>query len=172
MLSVWDWVGLVRLDGTYALNDLEEDDAEEGVDLGCLLVGSGHLGFHPTCEGTGCLESACDDEDACEEEPEVGVFGREGVGAVFAVVLGDDLDGCEDEGYEGVLEDLGPCSLDLELESEKVWTNTGSTLGCDWTYSKPSERTAFDYHAFLVFKRELVKEFLPIRAFGANPLED
>jgi hypothetical protein len=57
------------------------------------------------------LEGACDDEDAGEEEPEVGVFGGEGVGAVFAVVLGDDFDGFENEGDEGVLEDLGPCSL-------------------------------------------------------------
>jgi hypothetical protein len=57
------------------------------------------------------LESACDDENAGEEEPEVGIFGGERVGAIFAVVLGDDFDGFEDEGDEGVLEDLGPCSL-------------------------------------------------------------
>jgi hypothetical protein len=47
----------------------------------------------------------------------VGVCGGEGVGAEFAVVLGDDFDGCEEEDYEGVLEDLGPCSLDLELKN-------------------------------------------------------
>jgi hypothetical protein len=59
VLSVWgcglagmEWNGFGE---TYALDDLEEDDAEEGVDLGCLLVGSCHLGFHPAREGTGCL---------------------------------------------------------------------------------------------------------------------
>jgi hypothetical protein len=102
---------MVGLDWTYALDDLEEDDSEEGPDLGSFLVRAGHLGFHPACEGAGGLEGACDEEDAGEEEPEVGVFGGEGVGAVFAVVLSDDLDDCEDEGDEGVLEDLGPRSL-------------------------------------------------------------
>jgi hypothetical protein len=99
----------------------------------------------------------------------VGVCGGEGVGAEFAVVLGDDFDGCEDEDYEGVLEDLGPCSLDLELE---ISIPTGQYWGSKWTYFKPSERTTLDNHAFLVLERELVKEFLPVCAFGANPFED
>ena len=72
----------------------------------------GHLGFHPACECADGLQCSCDEEDACEEEPEVGVFGRERVGAVFAVVLGDDFDDREDESDEGVLEDLGPRSLE------------------------------------------------------------
>ena len=54
---------------TYTLDDLEEDDSEEAVDLGSLLVGAGHFGFHPARERTGGLESACDNEDAGEEEP-------------------------------------------------------------------------------------------------------
>jgi hypothetical protein len=37
---------------------------------------------------------------------------------------------------------------------------------------EPSERTAFDDLAFLVLEGELVKEFLPVCAFGANPFED
>lgn len=45
----------------------------------------------------------------------MGVLGLKGVGAEFAVVLGDDFDDGEDEGDEGVLEDLGPCSLELPL---------------------------------------------------------
>jgi hypothetical protein len=87
-------------------------------------VRPGHLGFHPACECADGLQCACDEEDAGEEEPEVGVFGGEGVGAVFAVELGDDLDDCEDECDEGVLEDLGPRSLDLESESERLRDST------------------------------------------------
>jgi hypothetical protein len=37
---------------------------------------------------------------------------------------------------------------------------------------KPSERTAFDDLAFLVFEGKLVKEFLSVCAFGAHPFED
>ena len=94
------------------MNYLKENDSEEGPDLGSLLVRPGHLGFHPACECADGLQRACNEEDACEEEPEVSVLGREGVGAIFAVVLGDDFDDCEDEGDEGVLEDLGPRSLE------------------------------------------------------------
>lgn len=152
------------------MDDLEQDDSEERVDLGSLLVCPGHLGFHPACECTGGLQSACDEDDACEEEPEVGVLGREGIGAVFAVVLGDDLDDCEDKGDEWVLENLCPCSLHLKSESGRPQEQYLG-LGCKITYLEPSERTTFDNRAFPVLERELVEVFLPICTFGANPFE-
>jgi hypothetical protein len=49
---------------------------------------------------------------------------------------------------------------------------SGQYFGGKWTYLEPSERTTFDGHAFLVFERELVKVFLPVCAFGADPLEE
>lgn len=45
------------------------------------------------------------------------MFGGEGVGAIFAVVLGHDLDDGKDEGDERVLEDLGPGAL-MAVSSE------------------------------------------------------
>lgn len=48
---------------------------------------------------------------------------------------------------------------------------SGQCLEGEWTYLKPSERTAVDDHAFLAFEWELVKVFLPICTFGANPLK-
>jgi hypothetical protein len=71
----------------------------------------GHLGLHSLCESTRSLERAGNDEDACEEKPQMSMARRERVGAVFAVVLRDDLDDGKDKRDQWVLEDLGPCTL-------------------------------------------------------------
>lgn len=69
--------GLAR--ETHSLDDLEEDYAQKAVDLGAFLVCSAHLALHSFGESTRGLECASDDEDACEEKPEVSMIGRERV---------------------------------------------------------------------------------------------
>jgi hypothetical protein len=54
----------------------------------------------------------------------------------------------------------------------RIWMTSGQHFGGKGTYLEPSERTTFDDYAFLAFERELVKVFLPVCAFGANPLEE
>ena len=93
------------------MNDLEEDYTQEAVDLGTFLVCASHLGLHPLSESARGLESSRNDEDARKEEPKMRMVGRERVRAVFAVVLRDDFNDREDERYQRVLEDLGPCTL-------------------------------------------------------------
>jgi hypothetical protein len=93
---------------THALDDLEEYDAQKAVNFGAFMVLAAHLGFHPSGEGAGSFECTSDDENARKEKPEVGVFGRERVRAVFAIVLRGDLDDREDERDQRVLEYLGP----------------------------------------------------------------
>lgn len=44
------------------------------------------------------------------------MLGREAVGAIFAVILGDDLDDGEDEGDQGVLKDGSPGALVTLIE--------------------------------------------------------
>ena len=64
---------------THPLNDLEEDYAQETVDLGTFLVRSGHLGLHSLSKSARGLESASNYEDAREEKPEMSMVGRERV---------------------------------------------------------------------------------------------
>jgi hypothetical protein len=96
------------LGNTYALDDLEEDDTQKAVNLGTLMVFAAHLCLHSSSESTGSFERTSDNEDARKEKPEMGVFGREGVRAIFAIVLRRDLNDREDECDQRVLEYLGP----------------------------------------------------------------
>lgn len=78
VLLGFGWLGWVLGEcedwtGTYALDDLEEDDAQEEVDLRSLLVRPAHLGAHPLRKSTCGFERAGYDQDAGEEEPQVGV---------------------------------------------------------------------------------------------------
>jgi hypothetical protein len=100
---------LVR--NTYSLDDLEKNYTQEAINLGTFLVCASHLRLHPFSESARGLESARNDEDARKEEPKMRMVGRERVRAVFAVVLRDDFNDREDERYQRVLEDLGPCTL-------------------------------------------------------------
>jgi hypothetical protein len=80
------------LGNTYALDDLEEDDTQKAVDFGTLMVFAAHLCLHSSSESAGSFECTSDDENARKEKPEMGVFGREGVRAIFAIVLRGNLD--------------------------------------------------------------------------------
>ena len=64
-------LGMTRL--TYALDDLEENDAQEGVDLCTLLVCATHLGLHPFGKSTRGFESTGHDQNAGNEEPQMSV---------------------------------------------------------------------------------------------------
>lgn len=58
---------------TYALDDLEKDNAQEGINLCTLLVRAGHLGLHPFGKSTCGFKSTSHNEDAGDEEPQVGM---------------------------------------------------------------------------------------------------
>lgn len=58
---------------TYALDDLEEDYAEEGIYFCTLSVCTTHLGLHSFGKSTCGFEGTCNNQDAGDEKPQVGM---------------------------------------------------------------------------------------------------
>ena len=52
---------------THALDDLEEDDSQEAVNLGTLMVRAAHLGLHSSSESASSFQRTSNDENAREE---------------------------------------------------------------------------------------------------------
>lgn len=96
---------------THILNDLKENNAQEAVDLDTLFVCAGHLGLHSSGESARSFERTSNNEDTSKEKPEMSVFGRERVRAIIAVILRHNLNDCEDEFDQWILEDLRPGTL-------------------------------------------------------------
>jgi hypothetical protein len=93
------------------LQELEDENADEGYDLCLGLVDRSNLLGESPVESDDGAQAAAENEDVDQGEPYMGILGRERVFAVNVKILGNDDNASSDEAGEWKLETLLPSLL-------------------------------------------------------------